>query len=107
MIPPTPGPLELKEIIAASLGEVEFHSAFDLFATYVGRAPDLQSMLSGAEINRDLSMRLQYLAGLSAHDYKEAAIFNEMLKYQRYPDDLFVGKPATRQQLHHRLGLNE
>src|SRR5437867_2556189 len=77
--------------VSASLGEVEFHSAFDLFATYVGRAPDLQSMLSGAEINRDLSMRLQYLAGWGLNSVTAAQLYREILAYRSFPEDLLKG----------------
>ena len=48
---------------------------------------------------------LQYLAGLSAHDYHEAAIFNEMLKYRRYPEKLFIASAANSKELRWRLGM--
>ena len=35
----------------------------DLFSTYAGRASDLKGWLKDAAINRDRSLRLQYLAG--------------------------------------------
>src|SRR5215831_19361917 len=50
--------------VVASLSDVGFHSAVELLATYAGRAQDLRPMLAGAQINNDLNMRLQYIAGL-------------------------------------------
>ena len=78
-----------------------------MLTTFAGTAADLKPWLADAQINRDRNLRLQYLAGLAAHDYKEAAIYNEMLNYRHYPDKLFVAKDATKQQLQNRLGLNE
>jgi spermidine synthase len=66
--------------VDASLYEVGFRSGIDLLATYAGTAADLKPWLADAQINRDRNLRLQYLAGLSAHDYREVAIYNEMLK---------------------------
>ena len=50
--------------MAQSLAEVGMNSPVDLFATYAGRALDLKQWLSGAAINRDRNLRMQYLAGL-------------------------------------------
>jgi len=90
-----------------SLYQVGFTSGFDLLATFAGTAAELKPWLTDAQINRDRNLRLQYLAGLAAHDYKEASIYNEMLKYRRYPEEIFLAKAATKQQLKHRLGLSD
>jgi spermidine synthase len=87
-----------------SLSEVGFHSGVDLLATFAGSAADLRPWLQGAVINRDRNLRLQYLAGLSAHDYREIAIYNEMLKHRRYPEKLFVASGAEGKELKRRLG---
>src|SRR5262249_6987138 len=57
-----------------SLADVQFNSAFELMATYAGRASDLAPMLAGAEINRDLNMRLQYIAGWGLNAVTSAKI---------------------------------
>jgi spermidine synthase len=93
-------------LVDESLHQVGFRSAIDLLATFAGAAADLKGWLADAQINRDRNLRLQYLAGLAAHDYQEAAIFNEMLKHCRYPEELFIAKPATKEQLLHRLHLD-
>ena len=43
---------------------------------------------------------------MAAHDYREGAIFNEMLKHRRYPDKLFVASTANLRELERRLGVN-
>ena len=90
--------------VSASLGDVEFRSAFDLFATYVGRAADLQSMLSGAEINRDLNMRLQYVAGWGLNSVSAAQLYRQILSYRSFPDDLLKGTGDRMEDLREVLG---
>ena len=50
-------------------------------------------------INRDRNLRLQYLAGLGLNLYQSDVIYSDMLKYARYPEDLFIGAPSTLQAL--------
>ena len=60
--------------------------------------------LSDAQINRDRNLRLQYLAGLGLNLYQSDAIYADMLKHAtRFPDELFIGSPATIQAL--RAGI--
>jgi hypothetical protein len=48
---------------------------------------------------------LQYLAGLSLNDYNQNAIYNAILSYLKFPDDLFTGtsevKDLVRKALPH------
>lgn len=74
-----------------SLREVGFHSAAEILGTYAGQASDLKPWLKGAEINRDRNLRLQYLAGLSVNARLEAIIYDEMLAYRHFPENLIVG----------------
>ncbi|HWZ30341.1 MAG TPA: fused MFS/spermidine synthase [Bryobacteraceae bacterium] len=91
--------------VAQSLGAVGFRSALDLLATYAGRATDLAPWLAHAEINDDLSMRLQYLAGMGLNFDRPVAIYSSMLEYRRFPGDLFSGSDAAVSSL--RFGLAE
>jgi spermidine synthase len=79
------------ERVGQSLAEASFGSTLDLLATYAGRASDLQPWTADAEINRDSSLRLQYLAGLHLNRYEQAEIFAEILQYRSYPEELFTG----------------
>jgi spermidine synthase len=77
--------------VVASLGDVGVQSASDLLATYAGRASDLEPMLSGTPINRDLNMRLQYIAGWGVNSVMSEPIYRQILSYRRFPEDLITG----------------
>jgi spermidine synthase len=82
--------------VLASLSDVGLHSAVELLATYAGRARDLAPLIAGAQINEDLNMRLQYLAGLGLNSMAYQRTYKEILKYRRFPDDLLSGSPGGR-----------
>jgi len=94
--------------IAKSLSEISIYSATDLFGTYAGRKADMAGWLSGAAINRDSNLRLQYLAGLGLNLYQSDAIYRSMIRDSQYPEDLFEGSPATlaalREKINQALG---
>ena len=70
-----------------------------LLATYAGRAADLKVWMENAQINTDRNLRLQYLAGMSANMYKGTEILNGILKYYRFPEDLFSGFSQRIQEM--------
>ena len=78
--------------VKQSLREVGMGSTVDLFATYAGRRSELEEWLRGAAINRDRNLRMQYLAGLGLNLDDSAAIYADMLRYRRFPEDLFTSK---------------
>src|SRR5438034_476938 len=90
--------------VAASLAETGFDSAFDLIGSYAGRASDLAPTLSGAEINRDLNMRLQYVAGWGLNSVSSAQIYRELLSYRKFPEDLLTGTGERMDALREVLG---
>ena len=85
--------------MVASLREIGFNSAVDLFSTYAGSGSDLGPWLKDAAINRDRNLRLQYLAGLGLNLYQSGAIYSEMLQYARFPEHLFTGSSTQIQAL--------
>ena len=85
--------------IKQSLSEIGIHSAIELLSNYAGMTEDLKPWLSDAIINRDRSLKLQYLAGMGLNLYQNAAIYSDMLQHARYPENLFTGSPATIQAL--------
>ena len=93
--------------VKASLAEVGFATAVDLLSTYVGSGRELAAWMSGATINTDLNLRLQYLAGLGLNAYAQDAIYKEMLRYRRFPNEFITGTPATvraiREAMNRRL----
>lgn len=87
-----------------SLREGGFNTVFDLFATYAGRGPDLRPWLMDAEINHDMNLRLQYLAGLSLNQFESTRIQDQILAYRKFPEDLFSRADAVRIKLRESLG---
>ena len=81
--------------VARSLGEIGMYGAHDLFANYAGRARDLAEWTGSAQINRDRNLRLQYLAGLGVNRHDGDRIYHDILRYRRFPDDLFVGTSTS------------
>jgi hypothetical protein len=62
--------------VLASIGEVGFHSAVEILATYVGRA-------------------LQSLAGLGLNSMAFEKICVDLSAYRRFPEGLFTGSKAA------------
>jgi spermidine synthase len=85
--------------VALSLREIGFMSAADLFSTYAGQGRDLGGWLKDAAINRDYNLRLQYLAGMGLNLYQSGGIYNNMLAYRRFPDNVFAGSDAQKAML--------
>jgi spermidine synthase len=77
--------------VRRSLGEIGIYSVVDLLGRYAGRATDLRPWLSDAVLNRDQDLRLQYLAGLGLNRHEGRDIYQDLLRYRRFPDDVFVG----------------
>ena len=84
--------------IAAALNQVEFTGAPGLLATYAGQASDLRPWLADAEINADRNLRLEYLAGMANNVY-DPQIYQHILEYRRFPDEMFIGPPEWKEQL--------
>ncbi|MFI5230327.1 MAG: fused MFS/spermidine synthase, partial [Gemmatimonadales bacterium] len=87
-----------------SLGEVGFNSALSLLATYGGQARDLAPWLVDAQINRDSNLRLQYLAGMGLNTYENASIYDDILRYRKFPDNLFHGAASELAFLRQAMG---
>jgi spermidine synthase len=77
--------------VLASLAEVEIKSASELLATYAGSAADLAPMVRDAQVNTDLGMRLQYLAGWGVNSVASPKLYREIVSYRRFPEKLLTG----------------
>jgi spermidine synthase len=89
--------------VADSLREVGVRSAVDLLATYAGRPADLQVFLRDAAINHDGDLRLQYLAGIGLNANEGDRVYADILKYRRFPDDVFIGSEKLLGLLRSRI----
>jgi len=76
-----------------SLMHVKFGSAIDICETYAGQAKDLQPWMKDAQLNLDRNLRLQYLAGVALNSNQSDVIFNQIVEYRRFPDEIFSGTP--------------
>lgn len=91
--------------VKVSLEETGFGAApnhevgLDLLSTYAGRAADLGAWTVGAQVNTDRNLRLQYLAGIGLNATQATNIFRGILRYYRFPQDLFVGSPEKVEEL--------
>jgi spermidine synthase len=90
--------------VAASLADTGFHSAVEFLATYAGRASDLAPMLVNAQINGDLNMRLQYIAGLGLNSLTAPRVYKQVLSYRTFPEDLFSGRGDNLDRLRELIG---
>jgi len=85
--------------VAQSLREVGYSSLIDLLSTYAGDAPNLGGWMSDAVINQDVSLRLQYLAGLGVNMRVGDMIYRNILAYRKLPADVFAGSEERKRQL--------
>jgi spermidine synthase len=94
--------------VSRSLAEINVYSATELFGAYAGRARDLQSWTGEAMLNRDVNLKLQYLAGAGVNLHEGDAIYQEILSYRRFPDDLFIASDGTLDRLKEAMaGIRE
>jgi spermidine synthase len=85
--------------VKKSLQEVGIFSAVELFANYAGRASELKPYTTGAQINYDRDLRLQYLAGLGLNRNEGDKIYADILQYNKFPEGLFSGSEETMAHL--------
>src|SRR5690606_31314911 len=107
-----PAPLDLDQIqlrlnrnqaARESLQYVGIDSAVDLFSNYTASAKDLQPWLADAQINSDMNLRLQYLAGMGVNFQNAPFIMQQIAQYQEYPEDFFEGSEGTIARLRRLL----
>ncbi len=93
------GRLRADPEVRQSLADVDFFSGLEVLSSYVGQARDLAPWLLDAQVNRDRSLRLQYLAGLAIDENNSVPIFQAMSAYRRYPENLFAAPPEVEAEL--------
>ncbi len=91
--------------VVLSLGEIGIHSAVDLFSTFGGSGSDFTLWLRDAQVNLDGNLRLQYLAGLGLDLQKQDDIYREMIRFRRFPPNLFAGPKGYIEALKLKIAL--
>ena len=91
--------LQREPQVAQSLSQVHINSAAELFSTYAGQAAEMRPWVAGAAINRDLNLRLQYLAGMGSNNQGAPLIMQQITQTRTYPKELFTGSLETLTRL--------
>ena len=102
-----PAPLDLDALTARldqpayapvvqSLREVGYTSLTDLLSTFAGDAPNLGGWMADAVINRDISLRLQYLAGMGVNLRVGDLIYRNILAHRKVPSEVFSGSDQRK-----------
>jgi spermidine synthase len=89
--------------IDESLRQVSINSVVDLFATYGTNGRDMQKWLGKTPVNRDFSLKLEYISGLALNQGEADPIYAHMVADRSYPDSLFAGPPETLAELRQRI----
>jgi len=89
--------------VVGSLSDVGLGSAQALLGTFAGYAPQFASWLQDAELNRDGNLRLMYLAGLGLNRYDADRIYDQLLTFRAFPENVFRGSPELVEALRDRL----
>jgi spermidine synthase len=89
--------------IGQSLREVKIHGVTDLMATYATSGRDMAGWLQGVPINRDFSLKLEYISGMALNTKEADPIYNHMVAGRQYPQKLFIAPPELDAELRRRL----
>jgi len=86
-----------------SLHEVNMASGLSLLSTFAGYGPDLTDWVADAQINRDINLRLQYLAGFGLNSFEADRIFRSIVAHRKYPKELIVAGEEDATELERRF----
>ncbi len=89
--------------IKESLSEVKIGGVVDLMATYATSGPEMQGWLAGAPVNRDFSLKLEYISGMALNQREADPIYEHMVAARAYPESLFAATPEMHADLRRRL----
>lgn len=84
-----------------SLAQVKIRSAVELAASYGASGHDMQKWLAGVPINRDFSLKLEYISGLALNAGEADPIYAHMVAGRTFPN--VVGSAAAVAELRSRL----
>ena len=89
--------------LAESLRQVSIGSVVDLLATYGTRAADMQAWFANTPVNRDFSLKLEYISGLALNRQDADPIYENMTRAHTFPEPLFGGPPELLAELRRRI----
>jgi len=88
-----------------SLREVRISSAVDLVSTYGTNGADMKKWLEGVPVNRDFSLKLEYISGLALNAGEADPIYEHMIAGRSIPP--FTGSAGSLAELRRRLSSNQ
>ncbi len=86
-----------------SFKQVRITSAIDLLSAYGASGKDMARWLAGAPINRDFSLKLEYISGLALDRGEADAIYRHMVAERTFPAETFSGPPEQVDELRRRI----
>jgi spermidine synthase len=69
-------------------------TAIELLATFAAHGRSLVNWWKKSQVNTDMNLRLQYLAGLSLNESQAPEILQSIVAHYRFPEETFVGSAA-------------
>ncbi len=89
--------------VGESLREVKMASAMDLLATYGASARDMKAWYAKTPLNRDFSLKLEYISGLALNAREADSIYAHMVTARTYPSDMITAPPFLETELRNRI----
>jgi spermidine synthase len=89
--------------ISQSLREARINSIEDLIGTYATSGPDMQRWLGDTPVNRDFSLKLEYISGMALNQEAADPIYQHMIADRTYPGNMFIAPAETEMDLKKRL----
>ncbi|MBN2576441.1 MAG: SAM-dependent methyltransferase [Deltaproteobacteria bacterium] len=86
-----------------SFKEVRITSVIDLLSAYGASGKDMAGWLAGAPVNRDFSLKLEYISGLALDAREADAIYSHMAADRTFPAETFTGPPEQVDELRRRV----
>ncbi|MDP7418476.1 MAG: fused MFS/spermidine synthase, partial [Gammaproteobacteria bacterium] len=71
-----------------SLRDIDILNSMDILKTYSGQRSDMEGWLKTAQMNLDMNLRLEYLAGAALNSQVQEEIFSKMVAEINYPSNL-------------------
>src|SRR4029079_13773021 len=72
-------------VLYQSLAQVKIHNAVELMAVYGTAGSDMQKWLAGVPVNRDFSLKLEYISGLALNAGEADPIYAHMVEGHTFP----------------------
>jgi spermidine synthase len=91
--------------LAQSLSDVRILNAVDLLSTYGTSGTDMRKWLEGVPVNRDFSLKLEYISGMALNAGEADPIYQHMIAGRRLPP--VTGPEAGRAELERRLSAGQ